>query len=59
MSIKENSNKGYRAAKPMVWVKAEDGSTYICPKSDVRDPKNVSSRELRSCVDESQNPQNN
>ena len=47
------------AAKPMVWVKDDEGNTYICPKAEVRDAKSVSKHELRRCVDESQNPQNN
>lgn len=59
MSNHKNSQSAHRAAKPMVWVKANDGSTYICPKSEVRDPKNVRSEELSQCMDESLNPQNN
>ena len=50
----------HKAAKPMVWVKdKETGNTYICPKEAVKDPKNASSSELKECLDESSNPQNN
>lgn len=59
MSNSQNNQKAFRNAEPMVWVKANDGSTYICPKRSVGDPQNVRSEELRSCVDESLNPQNN
>lgn len=59
MSTYESSMKPYRAAKPMVWVKDRSGTTYICPKSELKDPKNVSQSELSQCMDESQNPQNN
>lgn len=48
----------HKAAKPMVWV-ASSGSTYICPKNEIKDPKNVTEAELRQCLDESENPQNN
>lgn len=54
-----NENNVHKAAKPMVWVKDKSGNTYICPKSAVRDPKNISECELRECMDESENPQNN
>lgn len=59
MSSSENKSTGYKAAKPMVWVRGKDGSTYICPKGCIKDPKNVSSSELSQCMDESENPQNN
>jgi len=59
MSSIERKNTGYKAAKPMVWVRGNDGSTYICPKSAIKDPKNVSGSELGECLDESDNPQNN
>ena len=49
----------HKAAKPMVWVKANDGTTYICPKSELKNPKDFSDDELKACVDESENPQNN
>lgn len=54
-----NKSNGYQAAKPLVWVKTNDGTTYICPKSELRDPKKVSKEELSQCMDESLNPQNN
>ena len=54
----DGSNE-YKAAKPMVWIKANDGDTYICPKNEIDDPRNVSEAELSRCVNESENPQNN
>lgn len=59
MSSNDNSAKPYKAAKPLVWVKDSSGTTYLCPKSELRDPKNVSKEELALCMDESENPQNN
>lgn len=59
MASYKSSNTTYQAAKPLVWVKAYDGGTYLCPKEELKDPKNVSREELNRCVDESQNPQNN
>ena len=59
MSTLKSDNSGHKAAKPMVWVRGNDGSTYICPKQSVRDPGSVSELELRECLDESENPQNN
>ena len=53
-----NSNE-HKAAKPMVWFKDRSGNTYICPKYDMKDPRNISEEELSLCLDESQNPQNN
>lgn len=58
MSTSNNKSSSHKAAKPLVWVKTNDGTTYICPKSELRDPKNVSKEELSQCVDESHNPQN-
>ena len=49
----------HKAAKPMVWVKDKSGNTYICPISAVKNAKDVSDEELRYCVNESENPQNN
>ena len=43
----------------MMWVKTDDGNTWLCPKAQLVDPKNMSEDELKSCLDESQNPQNN
>ena len=42
------------------WVKAQSGSTYLCPADALeRYDGKPSEEELRSiCVDESQNPQN-
>ena len=59
MSNINKNQSAHKAAKPMVWVKAKDGNTYICPKSEVSDPRNVRKDELSQCMDESLNPQNN
>ena len=59
MSSKRIHETGHKAAMPMVWVRGNDGSTYICPKNEIRDPRNVTRDELGRCLDESQNPQNN
>ncbi len=42
----------------MVWVQTKDGNSWLCPKSSLKDPKNISEKELRECLDESENPQN-
>ena len=55
----KKGNNEYLAAKPMIWVKDKEGNTYMCPKASVRDLEHVTERELRECVDESNNPQNN
>ena len=43
---------------PLVWVKDESGNTWICSKNALKDPKHVSQEELKECVEESYNPQN-
>ncbi|MFH2000380.1 MAG: pyridoxamine 5'-phosphate oxidase family protein [Planctomycetota bacterium] len=58
MSINKSENR-HQASKPMVWVKDNSGNTYICPKGSVKDPKHVKSSELKQCMNESENPQNN
>ena len=52
-------NNSWKAAKVMVWVKTSDGNTWLCPKNAIVDPKNLSEDELKKCLDESNNPQNN
>ncbi len=59
MASNKNSQKAYRTTKPQVWVKADDGNTYICPRDALKDPKKATSEELAACVNESHNPQNN
>jgi len=56
---KNKKSSEHKAAKPMVWVRGNDGTSYICPKDAVNDTRNVKNHELTDCVDESQNPQNN
>ena len=55
----DQKQSAHKAAKPMVWVKDKSGNTYICPKSALKNTKDVSEEELRQCLDESENPQNN
>jgi|GEM_PF-1437655 len=57
--MSELKNNLHKATDPKVWVEGNDGTTYICSKSDVTDPKNATDSELERCLDESQNPQNN
>jgi hypothetical protein len=53
----ENDNQ--EKHRNMMWVKTNDGNTWLCPKADLVDPKSISEEELKACLDESQNPQNN
>ena len=41
------------------WIKAESGTTYVCPVEAIKGRSNLSEEELSSvCMDESLNPQN-
>ena len=41
------------------WIKAESGTTYLCPVKAVQRLDNPTEEQLRAiCVDESANPQN-
>lgn len=41
------------------WVKAESGTTYLCPVSSLSRFENPTEEQLATiCVDESNNPQN-
>lgn len=43
----------------MRWIKADSGTTYLCPVDAMKDLKNPTEAQLKSiCVDESHNPQN-
>lgn len=42
-----------------IWVKDSKGNTYLCQKENLKDPKDFTEEELRECLDESENPQNN
>jgi len=47
----------HKAAKPFTWVKGKEGNTYLCPKEELVDPKNLNEEELkRYCIDESTTP---
>ena len=40
------------------WIKAQSGSTYLCPVDALKKLKNPSETDLKTiCVDESENPQ--
>jgi hypothetical protein len=40
------------------WIKAQSGSTYLCPVDALKRLQNPSEEQLKTiCVDESQNPQ--
>jgi hypothetical protein len=55
-----DSKNTYKAARPMVWVKDSRGDTWICPVGSIKNPGGASEKELRgSCMNESENPQNN
>jgi len=41
------------------WIKADSGTTYLCPVDALKRLDNPSEEQLKTiCVDESQNPQN-
>ena len=41
------------------WIKADSGSTYLCPIEALKRLENPTEEQLRMiCVDESMNPQN-
>jgi len=43
----------------MEWIKAESGSTYLCPADKLAELDNPTESQLKSiCVDESENPHN-
>ena len=43
----------------MKWIKADSGTTYLCPVDKLQKLENPSEEDLKSiCVDESENPQN-
>ena len=49
--------ESHKPAKPFVWVKDKDGNTYLCPKEELVDPKNLSQSDLKNyCIDESTVP---
>ncbi len=48
----------HKAASPMIWIRDTKGETYVCPVGAVKDPKNPTEDELKLCVNESFNPQN-
>ncbi len=40
-----------------VWVKDKAGNEFVCEIGALKDPKNVSPDELKSCVDDAKSPQ--
>jgi len=51
------STKKYR--KGFEWIRAESGTSYLCPVGAITDKNKATEAQLRElCVDESQNPHN-
>jgi hypothetical protein len=54
---RRSAMESHKPAKPFVWVKDKDGNTYLCPKEELVDPKNLSQSEIKNyCIDESTVP---
>lgn len=53
------SQNTHKAAVPMIWLEDKSGETYICPVGAVKDKNNPTEEELKHCLVESFNPQNN
>ena len=59
MSVDIIDNKTFKKELSVKWIKADSGSTYLCPVDALDRFDNPTEEELRTiCVDESQNPQN-
>jgi len=53
----KNFNKN-KASLQTLWIKGDNGDTYLCNVRDIKDRHNVTAEELSRCVNESENPQN-
>jgi hypothetical protein len=52
-------NKEFKRELSVKWVKAESGTSYLCPSESLKRLDKPSEQDLaKICVDESQNPQN-
>ena len=55
----DNQDKTYKRELSVQWIKAESGTTYLCPVEALKRIDNPNEDQLKMiCVDESQNPQN-
>ena len=53
-----NLENEFKKELSVKWIKAESGSTYLCPVDALKRLKNPSEADLKNiCVDESENPQ--
>lgn len=54
-----NETNSYKRELGVQWVKAESGTTYLCPLKELKQLSNPTEEQLRGiCVDESQDPHN-
>jgi hypothetical protein len=54
-----NGMNEYKKTLSVKWIKADSGSTYLCPVDSLDRLSNPSEEQLRMiCVEESSNPQN-
>jgi hypothetical protein len=55
----EDLEKTYKRELSVKWIRAESGTTYLCPLESLKRLKSPTEDQLKMiCVDESQNPQN-
>jgi len=55
----EDLDKTYKRQLSVKWIKAESGTTYLCPVESLKRLDNPTEDQLKMiCVDESQNPHN-
>jgi len=55
----KNDIEEFKREVGVKWIKAESGTSYLCPTTSFERLNNPSEDELKKiCVDESQNPQN-
>ena len=53
-----NLENEFKKELSVKWIKADSGSTYLCPVDALKKLKNPSEDQLKTiCVDESDNPQ--
>jgi hypothetical protein len=54
-----DQDKVYKQELSVQWIKADSGTTYLCPVTALKRLDNPTEDQLKMiCVDESQNPQN-
>ena len=53
-----NMENEFKKELSVKWIKADSGSTYLCPVDALKKLKSPSEDQLKTiCVDESENPQ--